>query len=84
MITLPIPRRWALLLASAQAPNPSTAPITFEIPTVININKNDGESRGDFHPNEQMPSLPELPLQRWLTEKSPPTWIFRSGISQWV
>src|SRR5262245_43211147 len=32
----------------AQPPNPSTAPITFEIPTVINLNQNDGESRGDF------------------------------------
>src|SRR4030095_13134536 len=43
---------------AAQPPNPSTAPIRFEIPTVINLNQNDGENRGDFHPNELMPGLP--------------------------
>ena len=42
----------------AQPPNPSTAPIRFEIPTVINLNKNDAENRGDFTPNQQMPGLP--------------------------
>jgi hypothetical protein len=43
----------------AQPTNPSTAPIRFEIPTVINLNKDGTASnRGEISPNDQMPGLP--------------------------
>src|SRR5438876_1162215 len=44
-------------LAAAAPPNPSTAPITFEIPTVINLDKAAG-SHGNFQPDDQMPGTP--------------------------
>src|SRR5262245_58050415 len=42
----------------ANPPNPSTAPITFEIPEVINLSKNDTGNKGNFTPDLLMPGLP--------------------------
>lgn len=43
----------------AQPPNPATAPISFEIATVINLDQESG-SNGNFQPDEQMPGIPGL------------------------
>jgi hypothetical protein len=42
----------------AQPPSPTTAPISFVIPGVINLSKSDGTSKGNFTPDLQMPGLP--------------------------
>jgi hypothetical protein len=42
----------------AQPPNPSTAPISFIIPTVINLSRNTTSDKGNFIPDDQMPGLP--------------------------
>ena len=69
----------------AQAPNPSTAPIRFEIPTVINMNKNGGEARGDFHPNQQMPGLPGTTGSTTTSPgKSSPISISQPETSSWA
>jgi hypothetical protein len=39
-------------------PNPSTAPISFTIPTVINLSKTAGTTKGNFTPDDQMPGIP--------------------------
>jgi hypothetical protein len=44
-------------LAPANAPNPASAPLDFEIPTVINLDKVAG-SHGNFTPDDQMPGAP--------------------------
>src|SRR5262249_45324762 len=44
--------------AAASAPNPANAPITFEIPTVINVSQTDATTIGNFTPDEQMPGVP--------------------------
>jgi len=42
----------------AAAPSSPTAPISFVIPTVINLSKIAGTSKGNFTPDDQMPGLP--------------------------
>jgi hypothetical protein len=42
----------------ALPPSPSTAPIQFIIPSVINVNQNGGGSGGFFTPDDQMPGVP--------------------------
>jgi hypothetical protein len=44
-------------LAPAAAPNPASAPITFEVPTVINMEQAGGSS-GNVTPDDQMPGIP--------------------------
>lgn len=51
------PSAQGIALAPADAPNPSTAPITFEIGSVINLDRSGG-SNGNFEPDDQMPGLP--------------------------
>lgn len=45
-------------LAPADPPNPTWAPITFEIPTVINLSQNEGDNNGAFTPDQAMPGIP--------------------------
>ena len=52
------PQAVGVALAAATVANPSTAPLRFEIATVIHLNRTGGENRGGFHPNEQMPGVP--------------------------
>lgn len=44
----------------AQAPNPSWAPITFEVSKVINFSQQEGENNGAFVPDLQMPGIPGI------------------------
>src|SRR5262249_27590158 len=42
----------------SSAPNPSTAPISFSDPGVINKSKTSGTTKGNFTPDDQMPGIP--------------------------
>ncbi len=44
--------------AVATAPTPANAPITFEIPSVINLSETSGQSNGTFPNDDQMPGAP--------------------------
>src|SRR6266516_6395985 len=50
------PTAQGVAIAPGAPPNPATAPILFEIATVINVDKNAG-SHGTFTPEDQMPGL---------------------------
>src|SRR5690349_4239876 len=50
------PAAQGIAIAPGVAPNPITAPITFEISTVINVDKIAG-GHGNFTPDDQMPGL---------------------------
>jgi len=50
------PAAQGVALAPGVAPNPVTAPITFEISTVINVDKV-ADSHGNFTPDDQMPGI---------------------------
>lgn len=56
------PSNQGVALAAAAAPSPATAPISFEIPGVINLTQNaldDADNRnGNFVPDLQMPGVP--------------------------
>jgi hypothetical protein len=45
-------------LGPAAPANPATAPITFEIPDVINFSKTAATTKGNFTPDLQMPGIP--------------------------
>lgn len=50
------PAAQGIAIAPGVAPNPITAPITFEISTVINVDKIAG-GHGNFTPDDQMPGI---------------------------
>ena len=57
------PTAAGVAVGPANPPNPSTAPITFEIPGFINLSKSDtitqrGNFRSPDYPDQQMPGLP--------------------------
>ncbi|MHB8520676.1 MAG: hypothetical protein ACYDH9_07945 [Limisphaerales bacterium] len=56
-VNLADPTAFGIALAAAAPPTPDTAPISFEIATVINLDKAAG-SHGTFTPDDQMPGLP--------------------------
>ena len=47
-------------LTIASPPSPATAPITFEIPSVINLSMGGWQSAGNFVPDNSMPGLPGM------------------------
>jgi len=51
------PSAQGVAIAPAAAPSPDTAPITFEIAGVLNLDKGAG-SYGNFQPDDQMPGMP--------------------------
>ncbi len=63
---------WAqgVAIAPAAEASPETAPITFEIDSVINLSIYEGEWNGTFGPDSQMPGLPGM----WL----PPDYSYNS------
>lgn len=52
------PTAQGIASAQATAPNPANAPISFEIPTVINLDAVGGSTSGAFTPDDQMPGVP--------------------------
>lgn len=57
-VNLADPSAVGIAIGAAQAANPATAPISFVIPSVINLNKSGGSANGNFTPDDQMPGLP--------------------------
>jgi hypothetical protein len=52
------PAAMGIALAPAAPANPTNAPITFEIPTVLNLGQSGGDSTGWFSPDDPMPGIP--------------------------
>ncbi|MCC7376217.1 MAG: hypothetical protein IT581_16280 [Verrucomicrobiales bacterium] len=44
-------------IGQAQPANPASSVLRFEIPTVINVSKVEGDSKGNFTPDDQMPGV---------------------------
>ena len=48
-------------IANATVPNPSSAPVRFEIASVINVSQSsDDNQNGNFKPDQQMPGIPSI------------------------
>jgi len=52
------PNAQGIAIAPSTPPSPSTAPISFDISTVINLSVFGGQFNGNFGPDDQMPGLP--------------------------
>ena len=63
-------------IAPAAPPNPSTAPISFEIPTVINMDQVGGSAGGNFPNDDQLPGIPSLNLSTDGIAGEALTWLY--------
>ncbi len=79
------PNAQGVALAHSSPPNPSTAPIAFDIGTVINLSAVAGDNfNGNFVPDDQMPGLPGTTGNTiTLLPRSLHGWICRSEQLLW-